>query len=177
MKPYLSYGAFIATGNAVITLVIYIAGLHSDPDKLKTANLISLVAGLAIGISLLVIGVRAKRAQTPVTEEFSYGKALGAAVMISLFATLFSTVFHFIYQSFINPNFAEVAYQAQVTAMQAKGIPSDTIEKGEGMMRIAFKPAVMAISGFFIWMVINVIISLLAAAFLKRRAVDQLPAA
>jgi hypothetical protein len=175
MKPYLSYGSFIAVGNAVVTLVLYLAGFHSDPDKLQTANIVSGVAGLAIVISLLIIGVRAKRAQTPVTEEFSFGKALGAAVLISLFASLFSTVFQFVYASFINPNFAEVTIQAQISAMQAKGIPSDAIEKAEGMMRLMTKPAMQAGFSFVGGMFSNVIISLIAAAFLKRRAVEVPP--
>ncbi len=174
MKPYLTYGAFIAIGNAVITLVLFLAGFHSEPERLQTAQIVSGVAGLAIGISLLVIGVRAKRAQVPVTEEFSYGKALGTAVMISLFATLFSATFQFIYASFINSNFAEVAYQAQVASMQAKGVSSAAIEKSEGLMRMMLKPAVQAGFAFVGGMFANVIISLIAAAILRRRATEQL---
>ncbi len=170
MKPYLTFGAFIALGNAVITLVLYLAGFHSDPAKLSTASNIAMVAGLAIGISLLVLGVRAKRAQTPITEEFTYGKALGAAVMISLFASLFSSIFQYIYQGFINPAFGDVMIQAQISAMQAKGIPSDTIEKAEGMMRMMLKPAVQTGIGFIFGLIFNVIISLIVAAFLRRKA-------
>jgi len=95
--------------------------------------------------------------------------------MISLFATLFSTTFQFIYTSFINSNFAEVTVQAQIAGMQAKGIPSDTIEKAEGMMRMMTKPAVMAGFGFAGGMFFNVIISLIAATFLKRRSVEVPP--
>jgi hypothetical protein len=176
MKPYLSFGAFIALGNAVVTLVLYLAGFHSDPAKLSTAGYIAMVAGLAIGITLLVFGIRAKRAQIPVTEEFNYGKAFGAAVMISLFATLFSSVFMFIYQSFINPSFADVMVQAQISAMQAKGMPSDTIDKAEGMMRMMLKPAVQAGIGFISGMIFNVVISLIVAAFLRRKASTDLAA-
>jgi hypothetical protein len=171
MKPYLTFGAFIALGNAVITLVLYLAGFHSDPAKLSTAGNIAMAAGLAIGVTLLILGVRAKQAQTPVTEDFGYGKALGAAVMISLFATLFSSAFQFIYQSFINPSFAEVMVQAQISAMQDKGIPADTIEKAEGMMRIMLKPAVQAGMGLIFGMIFNVLISLIVSAFLRRKAV------
>jgi len=60
MKPYLTYGAFIAIGNAAITLVLYLAGFHTDPAKFQTGNYIAGAARLAIGISLLVVGIRAK---------------------------------------------------------------------------------------------------------------------
>jgi uncharacterized membrane protein len=174
MKPYLTYGAFIAIGNAVITLVLYLVGFHSEPEKLSTANYVSLLGGLVIGISLLIIGVRARRSLAPTTEDFTYGNALGAAVMISLFATLFGVAFQFIYQSFINPAFADVTIQAQINAMQAKGIPSEHIEKAEGMMRMMLKPAVQAVTGFIFGMIINVLVSLIVAAFLRRKAIaDQ----
>jgi len=74
MKSYLTYGAFIAIGNAVVTLVLFLTGFHSEAEKLQTAGYVSGLAGLAIGITLLIIGVRAKRAETPITEEFSYAK-------------------------------------------------------------------------------------------------------
>lgn len=171
MKPYLSFGAFIALGNAVLTLVLYLAGLHSDPAKISTAGNIAMAGGLAISVTLLVLGVSAKQAQTPATEDFGYGKALGAAVMISLFASIFGSLFQFIYQSFINPSFADVMVQAQISAMQDKGIPSDTIEKAEGMMRIMLKPGVQAGLGLIFGMIFSVVISLIVSAFLRRKAI------
>jgi len=171
MKPYLIYGTLIAGANAVVTLVLYLAGLHSDPAKLSTANLISLVTALAIGVSLMIVGVRTKRNLTPPTDDFTYGMALGVAVVVSLFATIFSVAFQFVYQSFINPGFADVAIQAQIAAMQAKGVPSENIEKAETFMRMMTKPAVQAITGLIFGIVINVIISLIIAAFMRRKAV------
>ena len=173
MKPYLTYGSFIAISNAVITLVLYLTGLHSDPDKLQTANLVTTVTALCLLIGFLIVGIRAKRATLPATQDFSYGMALGAAVMISLFAVLFGTVFQFLYQSFINPGFAEVTIQAQTAKLQATGVSSDQIDKATQFMRMMTKPIVTAIVGLFIGMVFNVIISLIVAAFLKRKAVEQ----
>jgi hypothetical protein len=172
MKPYLTYGAFIAIGNAVITLVLYLAGFHTDPAKLQTGNYISGAAGLVIGISLLVIGIRAKRATVPDTKDFNYGLALGAGVMISLFAGLFGTAFQFIYQSFINPGFADVVIEAQTAKFQSTGMSSDQIDKATQFMRLMTKPAVQAAVGFFGGMILSVIISLITAAFLKRKAIE-----
>jgi len=172
MKPYLTYGAFIAISNAAITLVLYLAGFHTDPAKLQTGNFVAGAAGLVIGISLLVIGIRAKRATVPETKEFNYGLALGAGVMISLFAVLFGTAFQFIYQSFINPGFADVLLQAQTAKLEAAGLSSDQIDKATQVMRMMTKPVVQAAMGFFGGMVMSVIISLIVAAFLRRKAVE-----
>ena len=172
MKPYLTYGSFIAIGNAVITLVLYLAGFHSDPDKLQTGNYVVTATGLALGISFLVIGIRTKRAAVPATQEFSYGSALGAGVMIALFASLFGSVFQFIYLSFINPGFAEVMIQAQTAKMQSTGLSADQIDKATQFMRVMTRPAIQAVMGFFGGIIFSMIISLIAAAFLKRKAVE-----
>jgi hypothetical protein len=172
MKSYLPYSSFIAIGNAVITLVLYLAGFHTDPAKLQTANYIAGAAGLALGIGFLVVGIRAKRALVPATEEFSYGMALGSGVLISLFAVLFGAAFQFIYQSFINPGFADVLIQAQAIQLEAKGIPSDQIEKIAQFTRMMTKPAVQAVIGIIGGMIFSVIICLIAAALLKRKAVE-----
>lgn len=174
MKPYLYYGSLIALANSVTTLVIYLAGLHSDPEKLSTAGYISMIVGLGAGISLMVAGVRSKRNLTPPTYDFTFGMALGVAVMVSLIATVLSTAFQFVYQSFINPGFAETMTQAQIAAMQAKNIPAEHIEKAEGMIRYMLKPAIQAGIGFVFGTVINVIISLIIAAIMKRKATEPL---
>jgi len=172
MKSYLPYSSFIAIGNAVITLVLYLAGFHTDPSKLQTANYIAGAAGLALGIGFLVVGIRAKRASVPTTEEFSYGMALGTGMLISLFAALFGAAFQFVYQSFIDPGFADVVVQAQTAKLEAKGISSDQIEKISQVTRMMTKPAVQAVMAFIGGTIFSGIISLIAAAFLKRKAVE-----
>ena len=172
MKPYLTYGAFIAIGNAAVTLILYLTGFHTNPATLQTGNYIAGAASLVIGISLLVVGTRAKRAAVPASQEFNYGMALGAGVIISLVATILGTAFQFIYQSFINPGFADIVVQAQTMKLQASGMPSEQIEKMKSMMRVMTKPAVQAALGFIGGMVMGAIISLITAAFLKRKAVE-----
>jgi tetrahydromethanopterin S-methyltransferase subunit B len=173
MKPYLIYGSLIALANSVVTLVLYLAGLHSDPDKLSTAGYISMVAALATSIPFMVAGVRTKRNLTPPTDDFTYGMALGVAIVVGLFATVLSTAFQFVYQSFINPGYAEVMIQSQIAAMQAKNIPAEHMEKAEGMMRMMLKPAVQAVFGFVFGTVFNVLLSLIIAAIMRRKAIGD----
>lgn len=170
MKPYLVYGAVIAISNAVVTLILYLAGFHSATDKLPGADLFSLLIGLAIGISCMVAGVRMKRNLTPPTDEFSFGMALGIAIVIALFATLLSTVFQFVYQSFINPSYVDLALQLKISEL-ARGASSDQNQKAEQTLRFIFSPAMLAVANLILGIVGNVIISLIIAAFMRRRAV------
>ncbi len=86
MKTYLTYGFYMALGSALVVFALYFLGYHSEPSKLGTAQVIQSVCGLAIGVTCTVLGVKARRAELPPTEDFGYGRALGAGVMITLFA-------------------------------------------------------------------------------------------
>jgi len=170
MKTYLTYGAAMAIAGAVLNVVLYLLGFHSDPAKLTTAQIIGACGGLAIGITCLTLGIKARREEIPATEEFGYGRALGAGVMITLFGALFNIVTAFTYAKFINPDFVDVIVQAQSQAMEAKGVPAVQIEGAEKMIRLFAGPVAQAISGFFGGLIFGTLISLVAAAFLKRPA-------
>src|SRR5580700_467509 len=102
MNIYLTYGFAITLVNALVTLVCYLLGFHSDPDKIQMAGFIAMPVGLAVGITATTLGMRAKCNATPSTEEFGYGQAFATGFMIALFAALFGGIFHYIYLTFIN---------------------------------------------------------------------------
>lgn len=174
MKHYLTYGFAMALGGALVVFGLFFLGLHDSPDKLDTAQTIQMCAGLAIGITCIVLGTKAKRAALPATAEFGYGSALGAGVMITLFASLMGIFTNVLYAAVINPHFGEVIIQAQAAKMEAKGIPPDKIEQIQKMTATMMKPPVLAAMGFLSGMFFGTIISLVTAAFLKRPAVEEL---
>lgn len=177
MKTYLTYGSAIAGGSFLLVVILFILGLHSDPSKLSTAQWIQGCVGLAIGITGTVLGIKARRAQVPVTEEFGYGSALGAGVMITLFAALLTLVTTFLYGGVINPHFTDVIMQAQADKLEARGLSADKIEQVQKISAPFMKLPMQMVFGFFGGMLFGTIISLIAAAFLKREAVTDVPPA
>jgi hypothetical protein len=170
MKTYLTYGLGLAIAGALLVLVIYFLGLHSDAAKLGMAQLVGTVGGLAIGIVGTALGVKARRTELPPTEDFGYGRAVGAGVMITLFASLFGIVTNFVYFTFINPGFSDIAMAAQVEKMEAKGLSSAQIEGAQKVMHFMMSPVMTCVFGFIFGMIFGTIISLVVAAFLKRPA-------
>jgi hypothetical protein len=65
MKTCSLYGFISALAGALLALALYFTGFHSDPAKLPAAKAIGLCAGLAIVITCLVLGVKARRAEIP----------------------------------------------------------------------------------------------------------------
>jgi hypothetical protein len=173
MKTYLIYGFAMALAGAVLAVVLYLVGLHSDPAKLVTAQIVGAAGGLVIGAICITLGTKARRAEIPPTQDFGYGRALGAGMMIALFASLFGIATTLLYATVINPGFRDVIVQAQIEKFEAKGMSAAQIEAAEKMVRKMMSPAIQAGSGFFGGMVLGTLISLVTAAVLKRPAVAE----
>lgn len=175
MKTYLTYGFAMALAGGLITLALYFLGYHTDPQKAASAQWVALPFYLAATIILLVLGIKARRAELPLSEPFGYGRALGAGVMIILFSALFGIVFTYLYFQFINPGFPDVMVQVQAEKMEAKNLGATQIEQMERFTRMMMKPPVMAIFGFFQSMLVGTIIALITATFLRRPASSEPP--
>lgn len=168
MKTSLLYGAMMAIASAVLTLVLFFLGLHSDPEKIPTAQLVATVSLIVINVTGIVLGIRARRAECPLDRPFGYGQALLAGLLVGVFAGIFASVFQVMYTTLINPAFIDVLVQQQSAKLEATGMPSEQVEKALGMMRFIFKPAVQFVIGLLSWAFWAFVISLIAAAFLKR---------
>lgn len=170
MKTYLTYGAAMAIAGAMLVMVLYLLGFHSDPAKLGTAQVLGTCGGIAIAVVCTVLGTKARRAEIPPSEEFSYGQAFLAGFMIALFSSLFGIVTWVAYTTLINPDFSDVVVQAQMQQMEARGMKPAEIEAAEKMIRMMTSPFLQAIFSFFGGLVFGAIISLITAKFLKRPA-------
>ena len=170
MKTYVTFGFLIALGGALLNLVLFFLGFHSNVEKLSSAQWIGGIVSLAIGVTFTILGTRARRAEVPAAEPFGYGRALGAAVMITLFASLFGAIFYFIYLQFINPGFQDVIVQAQSAKLEARGLSGAQLEQAEKMTRIFTGPILSSCFNFLGGMFFGTIVSLIVAAFVKRPA-------
>jgi hypothetical protein len=168
MKTCLLYGFISALAAAFLTLILFFLGFHSDPARLLAAGRIGNLGGLAIAVTCMALGIKARRAEVPAGEPFGYGSALGAGVMISLFSSIFSSIFSYAYNAFINPAFAEMLLQAKLAGLDASGMSGDRLEKAESMTRLMFNPGALAILVLVIGFIFGVLIALVVAAFLKR---------
>ncbi|MCX6945407.1 MAG: DUF4199 domain-containing protein [Opitutales bacterium] len=172
MKTYVTYGFFMALGGMLLTLALFFLGFHSDAAKLASSQWIGSIGGIAISIAVLTLGIKACGAEVPATEEFSYGRALGAGVMIALFGALFGVVTNYLYFQVINPGLTDLIVQAQLDKMEAKGLSGTQLEQAEKGIRMFMKPVFSAITSFIAGLFFGTVLSLIAAALLKRKATE-----
>ena len=170
MKTCSLYGFILAVSTAVLTILLYVFGLHSDPSKLGAAKWIGGCGALAIGVVVTVLGVKARRAEVPESDEFGYGSAVGAGTLIAIVSSILGAVFNYVYMAFINTGYSEVLLQDQMDKLQAKGLSAAQLEQAEKMTRMFMTPVATAVFALIFGVIFGVIISLVVAAFLKRPA-------
>ncbi len=177
MKTYLTYGFSLSFATALLIFALYFLGFHESAAKLGAANAIQTVGSLVIAVTCIVLGTQARRSEVPPAEDFGYGRAFGTGFMIVLFAALFGLIFNYLYAAVINPGFIEVVLESQAAQLEAAGLPADKIEQATAMMRKVLHPAVQSVIGFLSGLFFGTLLSLVTAAFLKRRATDEVVAA
>lgn len=175
MKIPLTYGFFMTLAGLLLSLALYFLGFHSDAVKLQSAQWISNIGLLVICVVFLVLGTKAQRAATPPTEDFGYGRALWTGVKIAFFAALFGIVTNYLYVRVINPGFTDIIIQAQLDKMEAKGMSSAQMEQAEKGVRFFMGPVMMSCFVFIGGVFWGTILSLITAAFLKRKSTSDLP--
>lgn len=170
MKTSLTYGAAMAIAGAVLTLVLYLAGLHDAVEQLKTAQWAGTAGGVAIGVTCLALAMRDKRAQRPADADWGYGSALGGGVLTALWGSLFGMVTAYVYFGLVNPGFSDVILQSQVAAMEAKGVSAAQIERIEPMIRKWLSPVALTLTQGAMGFVWSFLLALIVAIFFRKRA-------
>lgn len=168
MKTTLIYGFAMAAVGALMTYALYFLGYHDSVEKLGTAQTIGMVGGLMNGIVCLWLGIRARRDETPATETFGYGRALGTGTLIALWGSLLGAISHVVYMTVVNSDFRELVVQGEIAKMEAKGIPSSQIEQAESVVRMMTGPVAQGIMAVIFGFIMTFILALIVSAFTRR---------
>ncbi|HLP09871.1 MAG TPA: DUF4199 domain-containing protein [Opitutaceae bacterium] len=170
MNTYMLYGLAGAILGAVMNMVLFVLGLHGEKAQLMNdwkVGALLFVIGTAIGVAVIVLGLRAWREEAP-GKGMSYGRGVGGGCLIGLWQGLGSMVFTILYGFVINPGFKDAMIAAQMAKMQEKGAPPEAYAMAEKFMGFMLSPIVQGVMMFFGTMFFAVVISLIAAAVLKR---------
>jgi hypothetical protein len=172
MKTYATYGLAGALLGAVQTLVLFFLGLHGERIHLMNDWKVTVPLGLlgfVLGAVVIVLGLRAWREAAP-DRAMGYGRGVGGGALIGLWQGLGSAVFMLLYGLVINPGFKDAMVANQMAQLQGKGMPAEAYAMAEKIMNLTLNPvfqAVVAVPGTVFY---AVIVSLIAAAVLRRAA-------
>jgi len=176
MKTKITYGLILASVGIVLRLISFLLGYETD--KAGSITFVSIMLGVmsfAAWCVLIWLGIRAVRDERP-DQCLTYGQGLGAGVIIALVAAVVGAVYVLIHITVINPNFVENALEMTRQKMAERGLPEEQMEMALKITRFTMHPAILAVGGFIGSMVLGTVVSLIAAAIVKRAPQPQ-PAA
>jgi low temperature requirement protein LtrA len=172
MNIALFYGIVFALGNIVLTLVGFFLGFQTD--KMAQGRWFGFLS-FVVMIVVLWIGIRAAREEAK-DKSLSYGRGVGIGTLIALYGGIIGAIYGFIHFTFINPNFADYVVDAARQQWIAKGMSDSQMDTAEKFTRMFTKPAISTVMGIIVTPIIGAVISLVLAAFLKRKPVVDLEA-
>jgi tetrahydromethanopterin S-methyltransferase subunit F len=175
MKIPLLYGLAITLAGAVLTLVLHLTGVTTEPGNFLLVALLGLPVVLAIVATGIVLGTRAAR--RPFEKAgFSYGQAFTTGFKITLFSAVGGVLFSALYYGVIFPDFAEVQIESTRSLLEKIGAREADIERAVEDIRTKSTFARQLVSAFISNMVMGTIVSLITAAFMKRAPADEFAA-
>ena len=173
MGTKFTYALAMTICGAVMRLLLYFTGYETE--KLSVGQNAGWL-GLVFMIVILFLGIKAVREESP-GKYISYGKAVGAGVLISLFSSLMSGVYNFIHLKFINTQFVDYQMELIKLKWEKAGMSAAQMEQAEGVTRMMMGPVAQGMMTVVMGVIVGLILALILAAILKRPAPENQAAA
>ena len=164
MSTTLLYALILAIGQILLALVGFFLGYQTE--KISSGSWYGFMP-LLLSLAILWLGIRAVR-EEDTGKYLTYGKGVSTGLMISLYAGLIGAIYTYVHFTFVNPNFPDFLIEASRAKWAAAGMNDSQMDGAEKGIRMFTKPAIQAVFGLVITVVLGLIISLIFAAILKR---------
>lgn len=153
-------GAFIGAGLVLTYMLTHIiqGSLHTASDFSGNVNAILLIAGI------IVFTKKYRNTKT----YLSYSEAFKVGFLTAAFASFIGSFFLYLYYSFIEPGAVEKYLILQQNVFLASGMQEEQAGQMTELMKGMISPGMLAFSSFFGNMIFGLIVSLVAAVFLKK---------
>jgi len=159
MKSTMTSGAIMAAGLLIFTLILYMTNLLLSAG-LNYLSYLIVIGGIILGI---------KNYKDQEEQGFiSYGRAFGVGMLTVLFASVIMAIFMYVLYSVIDPGLIEKTLELTRTKMADQHLTDDQVEMALNMSKKFVTPGVIALGTIVAYGFIGAIISLIAAAFMKK---------
>jgi len=163
----LKSGAYIAGIQILLSMVLYI--FEVNVLNFITPILILLLTILVISL-IQTMGGKAFRISY-LEDEMTYGKAYLFLLTIGAFSTVFVGFYDFLYYSTADLSYLKPMVEEFIINLENSGIPEDNLQEiYENTQKIYTTPPLqMAIKSMTNFMIMNAIIALIVAIFVKKK--------
>ncbi len=158
-KANLTNGVILGLIGVVYTLVMYFLDF--------TFNKVQGYVFLLILIVALYYLIKSYR-DSNMYGYITYGQAVGAGVVIFLYYSVIMAVFMYLLYAVIDTGLVAKQLAFAQDIMEKKGIPEEAMDAAMKIQKKFIKPEIIAVTGILGNMLTGVIMSLLAAIFVKK---------
>lgn len=160
-KSAFNFGIILGLVLTVLSMLSFILEMYENKMMTYISYLI-LIAGISYGIK--------KRRDNELAGYISYGGALKYGTLLTFFAAIVSSLFLFIYLSYVDDGFIQFTLEKQEADMYEQGLDPEMIEVSIGWTKKFMQPLPMAFIGLLGSTFFGFIVSLIAAAVLKKNS-------
>ena len=163
MKPNIKYGIILGGILMAISLLLYALGM----DKDETVSKIAGVFNILIPIIITFLGIKALRDENQ-NGFITFGQGFSCGMVISIVGAVISGIYSYLYFVVINPGMVTYIRMKQEQEMLDRGLSESEVEKMAGTLEMWSTPGMMAAFAIIGMIILGLVISLIAAAILKR---------
>ncbi|MAP54970.1 MULTISPECIES: DUF4199 domain-containing protein [Altibacter] len=161
-KIALNYGLLLALGTIVVSVIVYVLGMHMDQPWWQSAlNFIIMAAAIVYGL---------KTFKKESGGFLSLGEAIKTGLAISLVAGVIGSIFTYIFVTVIEPDFVTQLLDVTRENMieQNPQMTEEQLEMAMGMTEKFMTPWFMTAMGLIASLFFGFIISLIAGLIMKQ---------
>jgi Protein of unknown function (DUF4199) len=163
LKPIATYGGILAGIVILHSVVMDVLGF--------TFSKYNQIAGFVLPIIGFVIAIYAYRKEYS-NNQISYGKAVGVGVLVAFIFGILISGYSVINMNYINPDYKDLAMQMAEENLLESGYNEDFIEMAVARQEKNMEPVRMMIVGPLFMSFMSLIVSLIAASFIKKEAAN-----
>ncbi|MES2797702.1 MAG: DUF4199 domain-containing protein [Bacteroidota bacterium] len=158
----LKWGAIIGTIGIIQSAIGFVFDFNPTEGTYKWISLIIWIVITIVGLTMAMKSFKSEN------EGFmTYGQGLGIGALTGGVAGLLSGIFTYIYQSFIDPSFTEKMKEAQIMAMEERGMSSEEIDRAMEMVSAFSSPSMTVVYSILGSILVYFLVSLVLAAIQK----------
>ncbi len=161
LKSTLNYGGLLGLILVVFSMILWMLNLSLN-KSLGYLSYIIIIAGLFIFLKLF--------RDQEMGGYISYGKALGAGLLIIVFSGLVTAAYSYILFKFIDPGLVEKMALMAEEQLYERGMTDDQIEVAVNAQKMFMKPGILAIFGLFGHVFFGFLLTLIVSIFVKKDA-------
>jgi len=165
MPTALRFGGIAALAFIAVQLLLDTIGVidYSTGEGLYYPTILGLIAAIAI----LYYAIKQHRDEE-LGGYITFGRCVKLGALIGLFSGILVGIFAFVYHSFIRPDIIPSMMEFQMSQWEKAGMTEEQIEQASSMTEMFMTPVAQIFSSIINMLLLNVILSLIVGAIMKK---------